>query len=314
MARIFLSYNREDQAIARCYAEALEREGFDVWWDATLKSGDAYDQVTENALKTAKAVVVLWSPRSVASRWVRAEATLADRNKTLVPVTIEACERPIMFELTHTAELSHWKGDANDTAWLAFLSDLKHFVGADSRPAAANKQATSQTQMAPRRRALIFGGIAIAVLIAGVVGVMQMRPQAPSLISQRIAFFRITATTAEQVEAQIAATATDETFKTLNQIGLDTATRVETQNVAGRDQIARARELGALYTLSGDVRNDNDVISVSVRMDDVVSRRTVWEETLTGHEADKVSLPYRATSKATQMTRCYIFSRVSERI
>ena len=55
-------------------------------------------------MREAKAVVVLWSKKSVVSRWVRAEATLADRNRTLVPVMIEACERPIMFELTQTAE------------------------------------------------------------------------------------------------------------------------------------------------------------------------------------------------------------------
>ena len=82
-----------------------------------------------SALRGAKAVVVLWSPRSVVSRWVRAEATIADRCKTLVPVTIEACERPIMFELTQTAELSHWTGDAGDRAWLAFLGDVRRFVG-----------------------------------------------------------------------------------------------------------------------------------------------------------------------------------------
>ena len=126
---IFLSYNREDAAVAKRFADAFAREGLSVWWDATLRSGEAYDEVTEAALRGAKAVVVLWSPRSVVSRWVRAEATIADRCKTLVPVMIEPCERPIMFELTQTAELSHWTGDAGDRAWLAFLSDVRRFVG-----------------------------------------------------------------------------------------------------------------------------------------------------------------------------------------
>ncbi len=125
---IFLSYNREDQAVARRFAEAFEREGFNVWWDATLRSGEAYDEVTENALRTAKAVVVLWSRKSVVSRWVRAEATLADRNKTLVPAMIEPCDRPIMFELTQTADLSHWQGDANDPAWRSYVADVRRFV------------------------------------------------------------------------------------------------------------------------------------------------------------------------------------------
>ena len=48
------------------YRDAFLREGFEVWWDATLRSGEAYDEVTEGALRGAKAVVVLWSPRSVA--------------------------------------------------------------------------------------------------------------------------------------------------------------------------------------------------------------------------------------------------------
>src|SRR4051812_1766161 len=79
---IFLSYNRGDLAIARRFAEAFAREGLQVWWDVALRSGEAYDEVTENALREAKVVVVLWSKRSVASRWVRAEAALAERKKT----------------------------------------------------------------------------------------------------------------------------------------------------------------------------------------------------------------------------------------
>ncbi len=91
--------------------------------------------MTEKALREAKAVVVLWSKKSVESRWVRAEATLADRNKTLLPAMIEPCERPIMFELTQTAELSHWDGAADDKAWLAFLADLRKFIEARTAPA-----------------------------------------------------------------------------------------------------------------------------------------------------------------------------------
>lgn len=136
MPDIFLSYNREDQAAARRFADAFEANGFSVWWDATLRSGEAYDQVTEKALRDAKAVVVLWSKKSVESRWVRAEATLAERYKTLVPAMIEPCERPIMFELTQTAELSHWQGDAADKAWTSFVRDVRRFVENDATPPA----------------------------------------------------------------------------------------------------------------------------------------------------------------------------------
>ena len=127
-AEIFISYNREDQNIAGRYAEGFKAAGLSAWWDVTLSSGDAYDQVTERALKEALAVVVLWSPRSVVSPWVRAEATVADRNGTLVPVMIETCERPIMFELTQTADLTQWHGDFRDPAWLALVADVRRRI------------------------------------------------------------------------------------------------------------------------------------------------------------------------------------------
>ncbi len=111
---IFISYSRQDRAAAKHFAECFGRQGFSVWWDAALRSGETFDEVIEKELRGARAVVVLWSPRSVASRWVRAEATLADRRNKLVPAIIEACDRPIIFELTHAADLADWSGDEAD--------------------------------------------------------------------------------------------------------------------------------------------------------------------------------------------------------
>jgi len=126
---IFISYSREDRPTAHLFADKLGEEGFAVWWDAALHSGETFDEVIERNLRAAKAVVVLWSPRSVVSRWVRAEATLADRRGCLAPAIIETCDRPIIFELTHTAELSHWSGDTDDYAWGQFVADLHRLVG-----------------------------------------------------------------------------------------------------------------------------------------------------------------------------------------
>ena len=132
---IFLSYARADQSIARKFADSLGMEGFTVWWDASLRSGETFDEVIEKELRDSKAVVVLWSPRSVASRWVRAEATLADRRNKLVPAMIEACDRPIIFELTHAADLCDWEGDTSEARWKTFVLDLRRLVDADARAA-----------------------------------------------------------------------------------------------------------------------------------------------------------------------------------
>ena len=155
---IFLSYARTDRPAARLFAESLAAEEFKVWWDASLHSGETFDEVIEQKLRDAKAVVVLWSPRSVASRWVRAEATLADRRNKLVPAIIEACDRPIAFELTHTTELSDWEGDRSDLRWRSFVEDLKRLTHADleeqleQAPAPAAK--APSTPQSPARHVL----------------------------------------------------------------------------------------------------------------------------------------------------------------
>ncbi len=185
MPDIFLSYCREDQAIARRFAEGLEQEGFDVWWDQALNAGESFDQVTERTLKEARAVVVLWTRRSVQSRWVRSEATLADRYGTLVPVMLEPCDRPIMFELTHTADLAGWSGDAGRHA-LAVLRRRPAASGvrrrachAASIPAPRAASPSLRSRRTPLR--LAASGAAGVVLAAGLAWwlVRDRRPMAP---------------------------------------------------------------------------------------------------------------------------------------
>lgn len=146
---IFISYCREERPVARRFAECFAEEGFSVWWDAQLHSGETFDEVIERELRAAKAVVVLWSPRSVASRWVRAEATLADRDNKLVPIIIEPCNRPIIFELTHAAELSEWAGDTSEASYQTLIRDLRRMVGktkdAEAAATAAAETAAAET-------------------------------------------------------------------------------------------------------------------------------------------------------------------------
>lgn len=124
MASIFLSYSRTDRPKAQQIAEALKEEGFSVWWDKVLRAGQTYDEVTEGMLREADIVIVLWSTVSVKSKWVRAEATLGQRTSVLVPAMIEDAERPIMFELTQSADLIGWDGERSDARWKQFVADL----------------------------------------------------------------------------------------------------------------------------------------------------------------------------------------------
>jgi hypothetical protein len=154
---VFLSYSSSDREAARRFADGLAAEGLTVWWDAALRAGETFDEVIENALKAAKSVIVLWSPRSVTSRWVRAEATLADRRNKLVPVIIEQCDRPIIFELTHTTDLSKWDGAVSDPAWRSMVKDVRQLVEhasviASPKPAVVEKAPAQNGQIERRDR------------------------------------------------------------------------------------------------------------------------------------------------------------------
>ena len=135
--------------MARLFAESLAEEGLKVWWDAVLHSGETFDEVIERNLRAAKAVVVLWSPQSVISRWVRAEATQADRANKLVPVIIEPCNLPIIFELTHTTDLTGWQGDRNDGRWQSLIHDLRRLVAPSEEAVPVQEQKAEAPPVRP---------------------------------------------------------------------------------------------------------------------------------------------------------------------
>jgi hypothetical protein len=84
MADIFISYARPDRDAAKRLAERLAARGYQVWWDAELVGSDDFRDVIFEELTLAKAVIVIWSEHSVRSKFVRDEASRADRAEKLV--------------------------------------------------------------------------------------------------------------------------------------------------------------------------------------------------------------------------------------
>lgn len=248
MADVFLSYNREDQAVAQLYAEAFEREGLSVWWDIELRSGEAYDEVTEAALRGAKAVVVLWSPRSASSRWVRAEATIAERCKTLLPVMIEQCERPIMFELTQTADLSHWAGDVGDGAWLSFLNDVRDFAGMERVQLSATAGRTQHSH-APRLRETLLAVLPFDNLSS----------------DAEMAFF------SDGVSDDILGRITR--GSKLRVIG-----RTSSFQFRGADKPKAAAALGATHILDGSIRRAGGKVRIAAHLTEATGQTTIWSD------------------------------------
>ncbi len=268
---IFLSYNREDAAVAKRFADAFAAAGLNVWWDTALRSGEAYDEVTEAALRGAKAVVVLWSPRSVVSRWVRAEATLADRAKTLVPVIIERCERPIMFELTQTADLAHWTGDGADRVWRVLVSDLRLMIGREpevNEPAPAlpdDPAAAAPTSKRGERGA----APSLAVLpFTNRSGLPEDDVFAFGMVED------LTEALSHGVNLRVLSSMSTARFRTGPLPDLE----------------AMGRELGVRYLLEGNVRRAGDQLRVTAQLVEAKSGEILWTQRFDRPLADLAAL------------------------
>jgi adenylate cyclase len=125
MAEIFISYARPDEPRAERVAEVLRAAGYRVWRDDELPAHRAYVEVIEERLKSADAVVVLWSAEAARSEWVRAEADTARHLGTLVQGTLDGGLPPLPFNQIQCADLNGWDGDTGASGWRKLLASVQ---------------------------------------------------------------------------------------------------------------------------------------------------------------------------------------------
>ena len=68
---VFISYARTDRSRVAPLVAAIEARGWSVWWDPAIAPGQEFDRQIASELKSCAAVLVVWTPDSVNSRWVR---------------------------------------------------------------------------------------------------------------------------------------------------------------------------------------------------------------------------------------------------
>jgi hypothetical protein len=111
MADIFISYSKARSVEAAELASELADLGYDVWWDTSLLPTGSFGAEIDRQLDAANAVIVIWSPESLRSKWVRSEASHGDRQDKLIN--------------THTA-------DPGVVASIPKPLDLIHSVGVEN--------------------------------------------------------------------------------------------------------------------------------------------------------------------------------------
>src|SRR5688572_4919617 len=154
MADVFVSYARTDKARVVPLVAAIEAKGWSVWWDPEISPGQQFDDQIEAEIAAAGAVLVVWTPASVVSRWVRGEAREAAERGILVPVRFDQARLPMDVRAIHTTDLDGWADNAASPQAQEFLRALGAHIARSqsSRPAKPGSASASPTSGKEARR------------------------------------------------------------------------------------------------------------------------------------------------------------------
>lgn len=158
MADVFVSYARRDKARVAPLVAAMEAQGWSVWWDPEIAPGQEFDRQIAAELQVAAAVLVVWTPHSVESRWVRGEAREAADRGILVPVRFEAASLPIDVRALHTTDIDDAATGAGSPQLQEVLRALGNLIERSRRTSAASAGSH------PAPSAPVSGRVAICVL------------------------------------------------------------------------------------------------------------------------------------------------------
>jgi TolB-like protein len=281
---VFLSYARDDRPKAEAIVAALEARGLTIWWDGLIEGGHEFADKIEQALKSADVVVVLWSPTSVHSHWVRDEAASGRDRGRMVPVTIGGAEPPLGFRQIQHVDLSHWHGRRSAPEIDELCRAILSAAGApETQP---RKRAGARG--ISRRTALVAGAAGVALVGSGLAGVKMWRGSRPRGTSIGVLPFRNLS--GDPAEEYFSDGVAEELRATLSQ-NSDLAVAAETSSdVAGKKSsnprdIAAA--LGVNFLLQGSVRREGDVVRIAAHIVDGSTGFDKWTQSF-DHKLDDI--------------------------
>jgi len=247
MADVFISYARTDKTRVAPLVAAIEAKGWSVWWDPAITPGQQFDDQIEAEINAASAVLVIWTPTSVASRWVRGEAREAAERGILVPVRFDQARLPMDVRAIHTTDIDGWGEDAESPQAQEVLRALATMIVR----AQAAKSASAGVPAAPQKQS-----VTICVLpFANMSGDQEQEYFSDGITEDII-------TDLSKVSA-------------LAVISRNSAFMYKGKHV---DLPKVARELKASHVLEGSVRKAGGRLRITAQLIDGVANNHIWAE------------------------------------
>ena len=271
MAEVFLSYARPNAAKAKRVAAALTAAGHDVWLDDQLPTHRSFYEVIEERLRSAKAVVVLWSKAAAQSQWVRAEADMARNLGKLVQAALDDDLPPIPFNQIQCAHLKSWTGNPDHVEWKKVLDGVRAVGGAGRRHSAPAQKGAGRR---PNRVWLPFAGLAVGAMAILALAFVLLRP--PSSDAPRLAVLPFEVIGTDPGAREFAAALASELSGSLSENQLQALPVSRGLDIAGPEHAAALKRIGVDLALGGTVRNVGGRLSVRAYVEDVASGVSVW--------------------------------------
>lgn len=105
---VFISYSSQDKKAAHAICHALEQNSIRCWMaPRDIPAGSQYGDVIDDAIKSCKIVVVLFSEPAAASPWVNGELNVAfEEQKTIIPFRLD--QTPLKGQNRVMLNQKHW--------------------------------------------------------------------------------------------------------------------------------------------------------------------------------------------------------------
>lgn len=295
-ADVFISYKTEDRRRIQPLVQALQADGYSVWWDQHIGTGDEWRRTIERQLDAAKCVIVAWSKHSIGpeGHFVRDEASRAQRRHVYVPILLDSVDPPLGFGESQATSLRGWRGNRSDERYQAILAAVQRIAGEASPPSpAVSKQGID-------RRSLIAGGAVAAVAVAGVGGWALLKPGS-ARGSDSIAVLPFKNLGGDPAQAYFAAGIAGEIRNILTRIaGLKVAGSTSSEAVGEDDAQTAAKKLGVINILTGTVRQTPSAIRITAELIDGGTGLAKWSQNYDRAPGDVIRIQTDIAEKVTR--------------
>lgn len=296
MSDVFISYKAEDRRRIQPLVQALGADGYSVWWDQHIGTGDEWRQTIERELDAAKCVVVVWSKGSVGpeGQFVRDEATRAQQRRVYVPITIDNVRIPLGFGESQATSLRGWGGNRGSASYRAIIAAVRRIAGEGSAGAPVVAKPGLD------RRSVLAGGAVATAAITGVGAWVLLQPESAGT-SDSIAVLPFANLSGDPAQAYFAAGIAGEVRNILTRIaGLKVAGSTSSEAVREDDAQTAAKKLGVVNILTGNVRQTPAAIRISAELIDGRTGLAKWSHNYDRAPGDVIKIQAEIAESVTR--------------